>query len=241
MIIPVFALLVAQQALVANQTRRAPRDTGSVVATDRTAAAKRDTTAAAQVALDFGGGVSAPFLATAIDLSVSAAPPIPKTPPSTVVQLKFLRAPDSLTPEIASRAGTNTRMPSAELTLPSRGATPGMSLRLYDVQVASMRLVTNDDNIALVQQRLGLQESIAQLGIDLQEAQRQLAVTESLDKRKLSSSLEVAHAHATADALASRLAVQQQHLAIVEQLLAHWTPVREEIVLTASRVEMQAR
>jgi hypothetical protein len=35
--------------------------------------------------------------------------------------------------------------------------------------------------------------------------------------------------------------VQQQRLAIVEQLLANWTPVREEIVLTAGRVEMQAR
>ena len=241
MINTVIALLLAQQAVVPKQVARASRDTGSVVARDSTPAVKRDTTAVAQLALDFGSGLSTPFVASAIDLSVSAAPPLPRTPPSTVVQLKFLRGPDSLTPEIASRAGTNTRMPLAELSLPSRGTTPRMSLRLYDVQVASMRLVTNDDNIALVQQRLGLQESIVQLGIDLQEAQRQLTVTESLDKRKLSSSLEVAHAHATADALASRLAVQQQHLAIVEQLLAHWTPVREEIVLTAARVEMQAR
>lgn len=240
MITSIIALLFTQQSMIASQTPRPAHDTGSVAAHDSTQASRRDTSAVARVALDFGSGLSAPFAATAIDLSVSAAPPVPKTPPSTVVQLKFLRAPDTLTSELVSRAGTNTRMPQAELSMPTAGPA-GMMLRLYDVQVASLRLVTNDDNIGLVQQRLGLQESIAQLTIDLQEAQRQLAVTESLDKRKLSSSLEVAHAHATADALASRLAVQHQHLAIVEQLLAHWTPVREEIVLTATRVDMQGR
>ena len=104
-----------------------------------------------------------------------------------------------------------------------------------------MRLVTNDDNVGLVQRRLDLQESIAQLSIELQEAQRQLAVTESLDKRKLSSSLEVAHAHATTDGLSSRLAVQRQHLALVEDLLSRWTPVREELVLTANRMDMPGR
>jgi hypothetical protein len=239
MTLPILAFLLAQHVLAANQTR-IPRDTGRV-AVDSASAARRDTAALARIALDFGSGVGAPFSASAIDLSVSAAPPVPKTPPSTVVQLKFLRSPDTLTFEIASRAGTNTRLPSAEVSLPTRGTMPAMTLRLYDVQVASMRLVTNDDNIALLQQRLGLQESIAQLSIDLQEAQRQLAVTESLDKRKLSSSLEVAHAHATADALASRLSVQHQNLALVEQLLAHWTPVREEIVLSAARVDMQPR
>lgn len=240
MTLSILAVLLAQQVLAAGQNPRIPRDTGKVVL-DSASAARRDTTATARIALDFGSGASAPFAASAIDLSVSAAPPVPRTPPSTVVQLKFLRSPDTLTSEIASRAGTSTRLPSAEVSLPMRGSAPAMTLRLYDVQVASMRLVTNDDNIALMQQRLGLQESIAQLNIDLQEAQRQLAVTESLDKRKLSSSLEVAHAHATADALSSRLSVQQQQLALVEQLLAHWTPVREEIVLSAARVEMVPR
>ena len=239
MTLSILAVLLAQQVLAAGQNPRILRDTGKVVLDS--SSAKRDTSPIARIALDFGSGASAPFAASAIDLSVSAAPPVPKTPPSTVVQLKFLRSPDTLTSEIASRAGTNTRLPSAEVSLPMRGSSPAMTLRLYDVQVASMRLVTNDDNIALMQQRLGLQESIAQLSIDLQEAQRQLAVTESLDKRKLSSSLEVAHAHATADALASRLSVQQQQLALVEQLLAHWTPVREEIVLSAARVEMAPR
>lgn len=240
MTISILALLLAHHAVATGQSPRIRRDTGSVVV-DSSSIARRDTTAIARIALDFGSGVSAPFPASALDLSVSAAPAVPKTPPSTIVQLKFLRAPDSLTSEIASRAGTSTRLPSAQVSLPMRGSTPAMTLRLYDVQIASMRLVTNEDNIGLVQQRLGLQESIAQLSIDLQEAQRQLLVTESLDKRKLSSSLEVAHAHATADALASRLAVEQQHLALVEQLLAQWTPVREEIVLSAARVEMQPR
>lgn len=232
-------LAVAQAVTLTAHLSRAPRDTGAV-ARDSVVSIARDTVPAARITLDLGSGSVAAFTASTIDMSMTASPAAPKTPAVTTVQLRFLRAPDSLSAELARRIGA-ARIPSVEAVLPSHGTTPSITLRLSDVQVTSMRLVTSDDNVGLVQQRLGLQESIAQLSIDSQEAQRQLAVTESLDKRKLSSSLEVAHAHATADALASRLAVQRQHLALVEQLLARWTPVREEIVLLAGAAEVQAR
>lgn len=232
------ALLLAQTP-IASRAERVPRDTGAVVR-DSALSIASDTVPAARITLDLGAGPVAPFAATMIDMSMTTSQATPKAPPVATVQFRFLRAPDTLSAELASRIGTG-RLASVEAVLPAHGTTPAIMLRLYDVQVSSMRLVTNDDNIGLVQQRLGLQESIAQLSIDLQEAQRQLAVTESLDKRKLSSSLEVSHAHATADALSSRLGVQRQHLALVEQLLSRWTPVREEIVLTANRMDMQAR
>ena len=229
------AIALAQTAIAA-RVERSPRDT----LRDTVLSIARDTVPAARIALDLGAGPMAPFAATTIDLLVTTSQPTPRTPPVATVQLRFQRAPDTLSARIANLIGTG-RIATAEAFFPAHGTTPGLTLKLYDVQVTSMRLVTNDDNVGLVQQRLGLQESIAQLRIDLEEAQRQLAVTESLDKRKLSSSLEVAHAHASTDVLSSRLAVQRQHLALVEQLLSRWTPVREELVLTANRMDMQAR
>lgn len=226
------AIAFAQTAIAARPARDTVRDTIVSIA--------RDTVPAARITLDLGAGPLAPFAATTIDLSVTTSQPAPKAPPVATVQLRFQRAPDTLSAQLANLIGTG-HIATAEALLPAHGPTPSITLKLYDAQVTSMRLVTNDDNVGLVQQRLGLQESIAQLSIDLDEAQRQLAVTESLDKRKLSSSLEVAHAHATADALSSRLAVQRQHLALVQELLSRWTPVREELVLTANRMDMQAR
>jgi hypothetical protein len=224
------AIVLAQTSLAA-RAERVPRDTGAVA---------RDTVSAARITLDLGAGPIAPFAASMIDLSVGASQATPKAPPVATVQFRFQRAPDTLSAELANLIGTG-HLTSVEAVLPAHGTTPPITLRLYDVQVTSMRLVSNEDNVGLVQQRLGLQESIGQLSIDLAEAQRQLVVTESLDKRKLSSPLEVSHAHATADAISARLAVQRQHLALVEQLLSRWTPVREEIVLTANRMDMQAR
>ena len=233
LLIPTLCLLT--QAAAVPQASRARTDT---VLGNSAAVVRRDSTSTARIAIDLGAGLSGAFSARSVELSVNANQPSAKAPPTTTVQLKFLRTPDTLSPQLANRVGGTDRVANVEVTLSGRSASPGMILRLHDVQVVSMRLVTNDDDIGLIQQRLALEESIAQLSIDLQEAQRQLTVTESLDKRKMSSSLEVAHAHATADVLTRRLAVQREHLALVEQQLARWVPIEEEVVLSANRVEL---
>ena len=231
-------LCLAAQAALVPQASRASIDTthprrDSVVQ-------RRDSASITRIAVDFGSGVAATFVARSFELTVNATAPATKAAtPTTAVQLRFLRTPDSLSPQLAGRVGGAERIATVEASLVGRPAASGMVVRLHDVQVISIRLVTNDDNIGLEQQRLGLEESIAQLSIDLQEAQRQLAVTESLDKRKMSSSLEVAHAHATADVLTRRLAVQREHLALVQQQISRWVPIEEEVVLSASHVEMQ--
>ena len=233
-------LCILAQTAVAPQVSRAVIDTlgprrDSIVA-------RRDSTSTARIAIDLGGGLGASFIVRSVELTINSIQPATKAAsPTTAVQLRFVRTPDTLSPRLATHIGGAERLASVEATLAGHSAASPMVLRLRDVQVVSMRLITNDDDIALMQQRLGLEESIAQLSIDLQEAQRQLTVTESLDKRKMSSSLEVAHAHATADVLTRRLAVQREHLALVEQQLARWVPIEEEVVLSASGVEMQTR
>lgn len=238
MLIPTLCIL-AQTALVP-QTSRPLIDT--IGRRRDSLPIKRDSSDASSVAIDLGNGLGASFAARSVELTINSIQAVTKAAtPVTAVQLRFLRTPDTLSPQLASRVGGTERLAGVEANLAGRSGASAMTLRLRDVQVVSMRLITNNDDVALMQQRLGLEESIAQLSIDLQEAQRQLSVTESLDKRKMSSSLELAHAHATADGLTQRLSVQREHLALVEQQLARWVPIEEEVVLSASRVEMQTR
>lgn len=207
-----------------------------------TAPGRLDSLPVAHVAFDFGTGLGTAFAARGVELKVTNVPAAtPKGQPSTAIEVRFLRTPDTLSADLTDRVASGSRIATVQAELPGRAGTPAAVVRLYDAQVVSTHLTMNDDNIGLVQQRLGLEASIAQLTGELQDAERQLAVTESLDKHKLSSSLELAHAHATADVLTKRLSVEREHLQLVEQQIAHWTPIQEEVVLSASRVEMQSR
>lgn len=207
-----------------------------------TAPARLDSVPVAHVAFDFGAGLGTPFTARGVELKVTTVPPATvKGQPSTAIQMRFLRTPDTLSADLTDRVSNGKGIATMQAELPGRAGAPVTIVRLYDARVVSTHLTMNDDNIGLVQQRLALQASIAQLTGELQDAERQLTVTESLDKRKLSSSLEVAHARATADVLAKRLAVEREHLQLVEQQIVNWTPIQEEVVLSAARVEMQTR
>ena len=207
-----------------------------------TASARLDSVPVARVAFDLGAGLGTPFAAHGVELKVTTVPPATaKGQPSTAIQVRFLRTPDTLSADLTDRVSNGKGIATMQAELPGRVGAPVTIVRLYDARVVSTHLTMNDDNIGLVQQRLGLEASIAQLTGELQDAERQLAVTESLDKRKLSSSIEVAHARATADVLSKRLAVEREHLQLVEQQIVNWTPIQEEVVLSAARVEMQTR
>jgi hypothetical protein len=239
---PIAFSLVVAQLNVSALPPRAGIDSLHQRADSVAAPARLDSIPVAHVAFDFGAGLGTAFAARGVELKVTSVPPAtPKGQPTTAIQVRFLRTPDTLSADLTARVASGDRIAAVQAELPGRAGGPMSVVRLYDAQVVSTHLTMNDDNIGLVQQRLGLEASIAQLTGELQEAERQLAVTESLDKRKLSSSLEVAHAHATTDVLTKRLAVEREHLTLVEQQLAHWTPIEEEVVLSAARVEMQTR
>jgi|GEM_PF-5403844 hypothetical protein len=207
-----------------------------------TASARLDSVPVAHVAFDFGAGLGTPFAAHGLELRVTTVPPATaKGQPSTAIQVRFLRTPDSLSADLTERVSNGNHIATMQAELPGRVGGAVTIVRLYDAQVVSTHLTMNDANIGLVQQRLDLEASIAQLTGELQDAERQRAVTESLDKRKLSSSLEVAHARATAEVLTKRLAVERERLQLVEQQIVNWTPIQEELVLSAARIEMRTR
>lgn len=205
-----------------------------------TAAAHGDTTPATQVMIDFGGEPDRTMVVRAFEVGISSTPePRRKVAKSAPARVRFAGPPDDLSAELARRVSSGARFQKVDAQLP--GGESGMILHLYDVQVVSARLLLNDDNTALVQQRLALEESIAQLTADLQEAQRQLDAVEALAKRQLSPSLELARARANAEVIFKRLSVQRERLTLVEKQLARWTPMQEEVQLEAARAELETR
>lgn len=201
-----------------------------------------DTVSGARIGFDFGSGAVPAMRARSIELGVSTAPnPYLRNQVVATTRLRFLRRPDSLSAEFARRVSSNERIPVVEVEIrPEPGAAP-MVVRMHDVQVVSTKVSANGDDAALRQQRLGLTESVAQVRADLEEAQRQLTVTASLEKRHLASTVELARARGAMSLLNARLAVQEQRLALVEHQLDDWMPFEEEVVLAAAKTETAAR
>lgn len=240
--VPILLPLFLQLGSGTRALRVATVDTLSIRHDSATSPARVDSVPVARVAFDFGAGAGTAFAARGVDLNVTSVPaPTSKAQPTTAIRLRFLRTLDTLSADLTDRVTSGNRITEVDAELPGRAGAPVTIVHLYDLQVVSTHLMMNDDNIALVQQRLALEESIAQLAAELQDADRQLDVTESLDKRKLSSSLELAHARVTADVLTKRLAVEREHLVLVEQQIARWTPIQEEVVLAAARMQMETR
>ncbi|NUQ20665.1 MAG: hypothetical protein HOQ09_06860 [Gemmatimonadaceae bacterium] len=242
-------LLAAMQIATAGISRPVIRaaDTTIVVDTVALREAARPAVAAPRVAFDFGNGLSAPVAARTFEITVNGAPSAPAGARARAVsavpaaQLRIVRSPDSLSTELARRAVEGARLPEVTIQLPAENAAAGVTVHLYDVQVMSSRLQSNHDDAPLRERQLSLDEAIDQLGVDLDEAQRQLAVIESLRKREMSSSLELARARASVAVLTRKIGIQRERLALLNAELSRWTPVQEESILAAGRVVIDER
>lgn len=207
--------------------------------------------ATARVTFDFGGGSADTVAVRAVELefsnsvTVAVAPSASssangKTPaPTGSAHARFVKDIGALTTVLAQRGTTGERIPTVVLDVADAAGRALVRVRLGDVVVSSDRVVVAQADRALEQQRLDLDDAIAQVGADLQEAQRQLNLTDALDKRRLSSSQEVARARERVEVLQTRLDGQRRRLAMLEQRIREDSPVREEVVLSFARFEVQ--
>ena len=197
-----------------------------------------DTTSGARIDFDFGTGAGPAMRALSLEFGVSTAPnPYVRNQVVATTRLSFVRRPDSLSAEFARRVSSAERIPMVEVEIRPAAGEPPMVVRMHDVQVVSTKVSANGDDATLRQQRLGLTESVAQVRADLEEAERQLSVTSSLEKRHLASSGELARARGAMALLTARLVVQQQRLGLIEHQLADWLPFEEEVVLAAAKMD----
>jgi len=201
-----------------------------------------DTTSGARIDFDFGTGAGPAMRALALEFGVSTAPnPYVRNQVVATTRLRFVRRPDSLSAEFARRVSSNEHIPLVEVEIRPALGEPPMIVRMHDVQVVSTKVSANGDDASLRQQRLGLTESVAQVRSDLDEAERQLSVTSSLEKRHLASAAELARARGAMALLTARLVVQQERLALIEHQLSDWMPFEEEIILAAAKMDAITR
>lgn len=197
-----------------------------------------DSIATARVTISLGTGTPAIVIGRSVELSVTA---VPRGRPrgSVSAQLRFMREPDSLSGELTRRVASGASWPQVDAVIEADGRV--VVLHLRDVHVTSTRLIVNSDDTGLTQQRLALEESIAQLTAQRAEAQRQLAATETLARERLSPTMELARARSDAEVVDKRLVAQQHRLRLVNRQIAAWAPVQEEVALVASRADVETR
>jgi hypothetical protein len=215
---------------------------GALAAQRAAAQVPSDTTAppetVTRISFDFGAGAVAPFVAR--DFQVEFAPAPSAAPSGGSVRVRFSKAPDTITPELAHRGASAERVPNVVVEVLA-GDKPVMTLRLTEVLVASDRMVVDNGARVLEEQRLSMEDGIAQLSADLQDAKRQLALTDALDKKKLSSTLELARARDRAQMLETRLDVQRRRLALLDRRIASESSVNEEVALVVPRFELESQ
>lgn len=206
--------------------------------------------ATARVSFDFGTGAVDTVRVRALELEFSNTAAVAiasgsgssagRTPsPTGSAHARFVKDIGPLTAVLAQRGTTGERIPSVVLDVTDPAGRSLVRLRLGDVVVSTDRVVVAQADRALEQQRLDLTDAIAQVSADLQEAERQLNLTDVLDKRRLSSSQEVARARERVDVLQTRLDGQRRRLAMLEERIHEQSPVHEEVLLSFARFEVQ--
>ena len=203
--------------------------------------------ATARVAFDFGSGSADTVLVRALELEFSNTAAVTATangggktlPAIGSAHARFVKDIGSLTSTLAQHGTTGERIPSVVMDVNDATGHALVRVRLTDVVVSSDRVVVAEADRALEQQRLDLNDAIAQISADLQEAQRQLNLTDVLDKRRLSSSQEVARAKERVEVLQTRLDGQRRRLAMLDQRIRENAPVHEEVLLSFARYEIE--
>jgi hypothetical protein len=201
--------------------------------------------ATARVTFDFGAGPTTPIPVRTLELGVanagSALSPAPPGQSGGLSHVAFARKPGLYTTELALHSSSGDHIPMVTVEVLDPDLKVLMTLRLSDAFVASDRIRMNSSDSDLRQQRLTLEETIAELNGDLQEAQRQLNLAEALDKKRLSSTQEVARARERVEVLQTRLGVQRQRLALLRRATDARGPLDEEVVLAFTKFEIDAR
>lgn len=153
-------------------------------------------------------------------------------------QARFTKDIGPLTTELAHYGATGARVPNVTVEVLDTLGVTVMRVALSDVIVSSDRIVLSPRDAGLDQQRLALSDAISQLSADLAEAQRQLNLTDVLDKRRLSSTQEVARARERVELLQARLDNQRARMAMLDRQIGAQAPVHEEVLLSFGRFDV---
>lgn len=232
-----FAALAGVLLTAAQPPSRTPADTGAAADSAGVATALPR----ARITLDLGAGPLIPFAVQRFDLQLTnpGSSRGSASPVTGSAEASFARTPGAYSAELARRSAAGERIPFVTVEVLDSAGAAVLTLRLANVLVRADRIITNDELPALEQQRMGLEEGLAQLGADYEDARRDLAAAEQLERRKFTSRDEVARARERADVLRTRLLLRTAQARLLAQRIARAGPLEEQVTLAFPQFDIQ--
>jgi hypothetical protein len=117
---------------------------------------------------------------------------------------------------------------------------PALTLRLSDVVIVSDHLTLSSARANLEQQRIVQQEALSALTMEYQEAQRELATAEELNKTQGMSRMDLARARDRASDLQRRIDLQKQRQTLLASQQMDQGPVDETVSLRFNKMEIES-
>ena len=164
----------------------------------------------------------------------------PSGMPGVNAEMQLVKQAGANTGTLLALAGRRLHAPSAVVEVLDSSGTAAMTFRLSDVSVVSQRLTLAGNRVSLEQQSISQQEALSALNADYQEAARQLATSEELNKSRVGTRLELARARDRVSDLQRRVDLLKQRQAQVSRQLAG-SGLEETIVLHFAQLEVESK
>jgi len=195
----------------------------------------RTTSSVVRVTLQVDSDSSVRFDVDGFELKVS-----PSGMPGVNAEMQLVKQAGVNTGTLLAMAGRKVRAPSAVVEVLDSAGAPAMTFRLTDVSVVSQRLTLANNRASLEQQSISQQEALSSLNADYQEAARQLATTEELNRSHVGTRLELARARDRVSDLQRRVDLLKQRQAQVSRQLAG-SGLEETLVLRFGQLEVESK
>jgi hypothetical protein len=178
---------------------------------------------------------TAQFDARGFDLNTSLAGAL--TP---AAELRLVKRAGAHTGVLLGLSLNGTRIPRAVIDVVDSSTAPAVTFRFSDVSVVSDHLSLSSARANLEQQRISQQEALSALTTDYQEAERQLATIEELNKTHSTTRADLARARDRASDLQRRIDLLKQRQTLLLRQADEQGPLDETIVLRFGRIEVES-
>lgn len=176
-------------------------------------------------AFDLGVAQSA---AAARSASAGDAHDAPK--PSSA-QIQLVKQAGAFTGELIRLSASGQHIDSGTIEVVDSVGAPTLTIRLTDIAIISDHLASSTARESLEQQRISLDEALAQLTSDYDGAARDLATAEELGKSRVTTKVELTRARAHVAELKQRIDFSKQRRALLARQLAAQGALEETLVL----------
>jgi hypothetical protein len=184
-----------------------------------------------RVTLQTDSGPPAKFMAHGFDLRVASG-----APPTTEVQLVKRAGP--FTGVLVALNASGATVPAGVIEVLDTLGRPTITFRLTDVSIVSDHLSLSAARASAEQVRISQSEALSALTADFQEASRQLATAEALDKTHVNTKLELARARDHVADLQRRVDLLGQRRALLASQAEEQGPLDETIVLRFRQLDI---